>query len=186
MLRRSIILGVGAAIAAAVACGAPVELGATQRVELTGGASNDGAGGTGGSSGTSPGGTFGSGGTPEVDAAPDVEVDAGPPPMCQPIPLYEFPLACELVFPQPWADLFPPIFMVTINLIYRSPNGDTKTLGYVSTEAGCDGASDGYYLIQPWDPTKFVLCPDTCAALLDAGGQLFAAGGCLRSPAPRP
>ncbi len=187
MLRRAIALGIGAAFAAAAACGGPVELGATRAVEeLTGGAANDaasGASGAGASSGTDPGGSGGSGGSPEADAAPDVEVDAGPPPMCQPIRLFKFPFECEMIFPQPYAGLFPPIIQLGINLIHISPVGDVRTLGYVFSEADCADAIDAYYLVQPWDPKKFVLCPDTCSAILAAGGELWAAGGCFRTPA---
>jgi hypothetical protein len=171
----------------AIACsGRPVELGATRAVDLTGGGAND-AGGAGGEAGTSA--TGGSGGSEVLDAGSDAELDAGvdsAPPMCTPFPLGGglTPVACELPLP-PWAFLSNPLVFLGINLLYRSPLGDERTLGYVRG-ADCELVVDGYYLVDPWDPAKFVLCPETCSALLADGGQFFIAGGCLLSfAAPR-
>ena len=185
-LRGASILG-SAVLVGALSCGTAVDLGAT-RADLPGGASNDAGGGTSGSGGFS--GTEGSGGTTDLDAAFDAPADTDTPrdgvsPFCpQLYPVWEVsPLACETLLPQPWTAIAPPSVFRGVNLLYRSPLGEERVIGYVDSEAACADVVDGWYLVNPLDPRRIVLCPETCAAILADGGRLFTALGCSRIPA---
>jgi hypothetical protein len=179
--RRSTTLGAGVTLVAAFACsGRPVELGATLADNLPGGAANDG-GGAGGSSGTNTGATGGTGGTDVFDAGPDALADSAPP-VCQPFPVWEFRRqGCELTLPQPWTDLAHPGIFLGVDLLYRSPEGTDQVLGYVWRPEDCEGADHAYYLVEPWDPNRLVLCPDTCSALVADGARFFIGIGCPRT-----
>jgi hypothetical protein len=183
-LLRGALISITAAVLPAVSCGTQIELGETRAEDLPGGATNDAAVGTGGGSGF--GGTEGSGGI-DVDAGPDAIADSAPQPdgfapFCpQLFPVWDMPLvACEVLLPQPWADIMPLYIYLGINVLYRSPLGEDRVIGYVDSEAACAGVVDGWYLVNPLDPRRIVLCPETCAAIEADGGRLYTAFGCAR------
>jgi len=181
---RGVLVPFAAAVLAALSCGTQIELGATTRAEdLPGGATNDAALDVGGGG---FGGAEGSGGI-DVDAAPDAIADSAPQPdgfspFCpQLYPVWEVsPDACEALLPQPWTDFVSPLIFLGVNLMYRSPLGEDRVIGYVDSEGACAGAVDGWYLVDPLDPRWIVLCPETCAAIEADGGRLFTAFGCAR------
>jgi hypothetical protein len=188
VLRGALILST-VALLAGVSCGAEVDLGAT-RLDLPAGAGNDaGVGGTGGTGGF--GGIEGSGGSVDFDAGPDGLGDSAPqpdgaPPQCPLTPVLELSrdgcekLLPQLLLPQPWADIVESTIFRNANVLYRSPLGEERIIGSVDSAEDCAGVVEGWYVLDPRNPRRIVLCPETCAAIEADGGQLFAALGCER------
>jgi hypothetical protein len=185
-LRAASVLG-STLLIMAVSCGTHVDLGGTFKDPL-GGAPSDAAGGIGGSGGF--GGTDGSGGG-ELDGGFDAPTDGTPQPdgmapTCQPEQLTTVwvptQAGCELVLPQPWTSFFFPFFFSGINVVYRSPMGEDRILGYVDSAEDCANVEGGWYLVDPLRPRLIVLCPETCAEMEADGGRVRAAIGCDRVP----
>ena len=184
-LRGALILSTVAPLAA-VSCGAQVDLGAT-REDLPGGAANDAAIDVGGF-----GGTEGSGGSGDFDSGLDAIADSAPQPdgsspLCpQLTPVWELSRdGCEkvlpqLLLPQPWADIVESFIFRDVNVLYRAPDGEEHIIGSVDSAEDCAGVVEGWYVLDPRNPRRIVLCPETCAAIEADGGQLFTALGCPR------
>ena len=59
-----------------------------------------------------------------------------------------------------------------------------KDLGNVASQSDCSAAHDGWYYDDPANPTRIVVCPDTCATLQSASdARVDVLLGCATQPA---
>ena len=69
-------------------------------------------------------------------------------------------LACEYEIPEPEGGQ---IFDADeVNVEFLDGMGGTKSIGYVEGPDQCGGVADGWYYDNPVDPTKILLCRQTC------------------------
>lgn len=83
-------------------------------------------------------------------------------------------LPCELALPTNQSQQVDP---AKVNVKYTGQNGTEQFLGQVANAAAC--VPNAWYYDDPQQPTKIVLCPDTCAAVRsDAAGTIDIILGC--------
>jgi hypothetical protein len=74
-------------------------------------------------------------------------------------------LACDYLVPEDSSR----IDFNTVNVRYTEGSAKPSTFFYVSDESGCELKPDeGWYYDDPSNPTKVVLCPDTCSRVVNA------------------
>lgn len=90
-------------------------------------------------------------------------------------------VACEFAMPEPAPG--ETIDPAKVNVQYTpGSGGNPSTIGQVSDAAAC--TSGGWYYDNPAEPTKIVLCPDTCQAVQsDTEAKIRVVLGCATTPA---
>lgn len=90
-------------------------------------------------------------------------------------------VACEFAMPTPAPG--ETIDPAKVNVEYTpGSGGNPSTIGQVSDAAAC--TSGGWYYDNPAEPTKIVLCPDTCQAVQsDTEAKIRVVLGCATTPA---
>ncbi|MBW2456251.1 MAG: VWA domain-containing protein [Deltaproteobacteria bacterium] len=91
-------------------------------------------------------------------------------------------LACEWDIPEPpEGEVFDPDL---VNVEFTVEGGSPQSLGQVPSEAECSQYSGGWYYDDPVNPTKILVCPDTCAAIQSADNATISIKfGCNTVPA---
>lgn len=89
-------------------------------------------------------------------------------------------IACELQIPEPeMGELNPD----KVNVTFTPGGGVEKTIGHVDDESQC-GAASAWYYDDPQNPTRIILCPDTCEAVQgDDAATINIQLGCDTQPA---
>ena len=75
----------------------------------------------------------------------------------------ESSLACEWAIPDPMGD--DPIDFGKVNVDFDDGMGGVQTIGKVESEADCGNVSDGWFYDDPQNPTKILVCPQTCTKI---------------------
>lgn len=92
-------------------------------------------------------------------------------------------LSCEWVIPPPpnGETLNPNL----VNVSFIDGAGDPLLIGRVDTVAGCAGVENGWYYDNPSQPTKVLVCPQTCAWIQGKpGAKMDIQFGCATEFAP--
>jgi hypothetical protein len=84
------------------------------------------------------------------------------------------PLACDYAIPTP-SDGGSAV-IGKVNVEFTAPNGQKSTLGWVPKAADCNQVNDGWYYDDPNNPTRIVICPQTCTGF--GAGKLDILLGC--------
>jgi hypothetical protein len=91
-------------------------------------------------------------------------------------------ISCEWLIPDPpIGEDFDP---AKVNVEYNDGSGITQTIGHVYSESDCGSVAHGWYYDDPTDPTKILVCDQTCAMLqLQDEGNIVIILGCETEPA---
>ncbi|MFO0612922.1 MAG: vWA domain-containing protein [Polyangiaceae bacterium] len=89
-------------------------------------------------------------------------------------------IACEIAIPEPTTGELDPN---KVNVSYTPGGGSETTIGHVTSAQAC-GSSSAWYYDDPVNPTKIILCPDTCDTVQgDGEAKLNIVLGCDTQPA---
>lgn len=75
----------------------------------------------------------------------------------------EATLACEWAIPDPMGD--DPIDFGKVNVDFDDGMGGAQTIGKVEAPADCANVVDGWFYDDPQNPTKILVCPQTCTKI---------------------
>lgn len=91
-------------------------------------------------------------------------------------------IACEIPIPDPGnGEVINPS---KVNVSFTPGGGSAATLGNVANEAACGNNGAAWYYDDPTNPTKIILCPETCDSVQgDDQGKLNILLGCDTQPA---
>lgn len=91
-------------------------------------------------------------------------------------------LACSYVIPDPpEGETFD---RDEVNVEFEDSNGNPLPVGRVDTEADCAGVTHGWYYDNLDDPSRIIVCPQTCDTIRDfEAGQVAIKFGCETIPA---
>jgi hypothetical protein len=86
-------------------------------------------------------------------------------------------ISCEWLIPDPPAgEEFDPDM---VNVEYNDGSGVTQTIGHVHSPSDCPSVSHGWYYDDPTDPTRILVCPQTCDMIqLKEDGTIVIILGC--------
>ncbi len=93
-------------------------------------------------------------------------------------------MLCEFQIP----DTGYPLEYGEVNVVYTATNGTEHTVYYVGDPANCDPVKGGwYYDVDPsvGDPTKILLCPQSCDFVQDHAGSISIEIGCETITPPK-
>jgi hypothetical protein len=84
------------------------------------------------------------------------------------------PVPCDLAIPQPKTGVLDPNL---VNVLFTPP-GATQGVPIPRTSGAANCGSSGWHYDNPAQPSRIVLCPNSCADVTKAGGTLDIAFGC--------
>ena len=92
-------------------------------------------------------------------------------------------LNCEWSLPLPPADQT--LDLTKINVIFVDGNGEGTLIGKVESSAGCGSVEQAWYYDDATNPTKVLVCPQTCTWIQgDSEARIDVKVGCQTEVAP--